>query len=447
MKNQQLLVKNKGEMASPLVIYGMHGDSTCFEKWVDGFPDQQWIGIPDGNYSEIKIDPTHVMPQLYRLHNTIRTRGIFRKSAPIRPQLLYTIENPDYRSLIYIPTIDWTRQNGLMMGITFHNGFLLPKPIEYFMMPFYSLLKPDLSGYGKITLHILPPYEAIFRIVTISLESIKFGAPANQSFYAEKAGVELTLKSLQMIDPLSQKFFGSIIAASDLSQLELMEKAKLKAYLQVGYKIEKTGLVNPLSLRLTVEENVSFQKASGEFNYRYSYYGNNQGLDLRLFAGFMLTDHTNVPFYAFSVSARGGPDLYLYQGFYPDRFSAFPSNFLSREMSITEGGLISEPKYSSSRYSHKIFSISLTSNFPGQAGLLPIKPFVNILFSDPAPRKSTSLFFETGLKAGFWNFFEIYLPFPISGNIRSINHSFKDGIRFVLNLDSVNKIRLNSKFL
>lgn len=159
----------------------------------------------------------------------------------------------------------------------------------------------------------------------------------------------------------------------------------------------------------------------------------------------MLNDHSNVPFYAFSSCARSGPDLYLYQGFYPDRFSMFPTNFLSREMTVTEGALISVPK-DNSRYSHKIISISLSSNLTAQAGILPIKPFLNILFTDNTYGHATSLFFEAGIKAGFWNFFEIYIPFPISGNIRSINHSFRDGIRFVLNLESINKIKLNSKF-
>lgn len=444
LKNRQILIKNKGEMKSPFVISGMQGDSTCFEKWVDGFADQRWIDIPEGTYSEIKIDPMHFMPELYRFHNTIRTDGIFRKASPIKPQLLYTIENPDQRSLIYIPSIDWNNENGFMVGMTFHNGFLLPKPIEYFMMPFYSFINPGLYGYGKITLHIVP-YKALFRIVTITFESTKFGAPVNQNYYLEKIGIELYFKTIQIINPLNQKVFGSIMAASDLSQFDLQEKSKLNFYMQIGYKLEKVRLVNPYSFLVSAEENSSYQKASAEFNYRYSFNGKNQGLDMRLFTGIILTDHSNVPFYAFSASARSGPELYLYQGFYPDRFSRFPSTFWSREMTVIDGGLICVPK-DSLRFSQRIISISCTSNLPGRAGILPVKLFADFLWSDPLARQFTSQFFEAGFKAGIWNFFEIYFPFPISGNLRSINRSFKDGIRFVINLESINKIKLNSSF-
>ena len=46
IENQQILIKNKGELVSPLVISGMSGDSTFFEKWVTGFEGQKWIDLP-----------------------------------------------------------------------------------------------------------------------------------------------------------------------------------------------------------------------------------------------------------------------------------------------------------------------------------------------------------------------------------------------------------------
>src|SRR5690606_11762497 len=44
--HQQLLVKNRGEMVSPLMIAGVAGDSLYFEKWIDGFSGEKWIEIP-----------------------------------------------------------------------------------------------------------------------------------------------------------------------------------------------------------------------------------------------------------------------------------------------------------------------------------------------------------------------------------------------------------------
>jgi len=33
LKNQKILIKNKGELKAPLLMAGMIGDSICSEKW------------------------------------------------------------------------------------------------------------------------------------------------------------------------------------------------------------------------------------------------------------------------------------------------------------------------------------------------------------------------------------------------------------------------------
>jgi hypothetical protein len=57
---------------------------------------------------------------------------------------------------------------------------------------------------------------------------------------------------------------------------------------------------------------------------------------------------------------------------------------------------------------------------------------------------NSSFFYEAGLKAGLWNFFEIYVPLVVSGNIESVTGTFKDRIRLIFNLDSFNQTKLNS---
>jgi hypothetical protein len=444
-ESQKLLIKNKGELASPLVISGMKGDSICFEKWSEGFVGQRWIEIPPGNYSEIKIDPRHIVPELYRLNNNIRESGIFCKADPIRLQLIYTIDDPDKRSLIYIPVINWTRENGFMVGLTLHNGMLLSKPMEYFLMPFYSFKDPSLAGYGRISFNITP-YDNFIRIATITLEGTQFGAPGNQNYHKVNAGLDLYFRNKKADNPLSQKVYGKYTGASDLFKINHSEKAGMSSYLQFGYVLENEGLVNPFNLTTAFESGKSYQKMSVEMNYKFSYYGKDQGLDIRLFAGTMLNNNLKVPFYALSAGGRSGRDLYLYQGAYPGRFDVFPKTFWSRQITLLEGGLISTVN-DSLGYSQWLISVSFTSNLPGKAGRIPVKPFVTILLNDhgrPDLNHNSSFYYEAGLKAGIWNFFEIYVPFFVSGKIGSARGLIKERIRFVLNLDSFNKIKLKA---
>jgi hypothetical protein len=437
-ENRKVLIKNKNGIKAPLLIAGLKGDSIFSERWEDGFDGQKWISTFPGNYSEIKIDPEHKMTELYRLNNNIRTSGIFRKRDPVNLRFLYTIEDPDKRTIQYIPALDWTREDGFMAGAAFHNGTFLPKTVEYFMMPFYTFRVPGLAGYGKISINSIP-YGNSIRLARFSIEGEKFGAPGNQDYYKAKLGLEINFKPRRLIKPVNQKVSGFYIAASDFNQILSLTPVKMRSYIQLGYQLEKPGIINPYNVLLSFESGKSFQKTSVEYNFRYSYYGRKNGLDVRLFAGIMLKNESADAFYAFSPGGRGGMEQYLYEGVYPDRFTEFPTTFLSRQMALSEGGLIT-PVSDSIGYSRSLISLTLTSSLPGKASLIPVKPFVNLVLNDHGTESSdeSKLFFEAGFKAGIWDVFEVYFPLIISDNIKAVSGTYKDRIRFTFRLDKLN---------
>jgi len=439
LKNGKLLIKNMGELKGPLLITGMIGDSICSESWEDGFAGKKWVNVSLNNYSELKIDPGHKMTELFKLNNNIRTSGIFPRADPVHFQFLYTIDDPDKRSLIYLPAIDWNSADGFMAGMAIHNGTLLPKPVEYFLMPFYTFRNPGLVGYGKISFNRIP-YNNIIRLATFSLEGSQFGAPGNQDYHNAKIGLDLYLRSDKITNPVSRKLYGYYIAASDLNQIELLRKAEMRSYLQFGYQLERSGTINPFNMLISFESGKSFQKSSVELNYKYSYYGKKKGLEVRLFAGAML--NTADPLYSFSPSGRSGREQYLFQGVFPDRFSEFPKTFWSRQMSLSEGGLVT-PLNDTLGYSRWICSLSLTSALPGKVSLIPVKPFINLLLNDHSSGSTykSLLFFEAGLKAGIWDFFEIYVPLLVSDNINALSGSFKERIRFIFRIDKLNPLK------
>jgi hypothetical protein len=437
-KNQKLLIKNRGELKSPLLLEEVTGDSVYSENWIDGFEGTKWINTGLNNYSELKMDPGHKMPELYRLNNNIRTSGICRKADPVQFRFLYTIEDPDKRTLQYIPAIDWNSIDGFMAGIALHNGTLLSKPVEYIALPFYTFRNPGLSGYGKISINKIP-YNNFIRLATFSLEGSRFGAPGNQNYQNIKTGLYFYFRPDKMTNPVNHQIFGYYIAATDLIQIGLPSKAKMRSYLQFGYMIEKTGIVNPCNLLVAFESGKSFQKASLELNYKYSYYSKYSGLQIRIFTGTMLKNTSPDPIYSFSASGRSGRELYLYQGIYPDRFSEFPKTFWSRQMTLSEGGLVT-PVNDSLGYSRWICSLSLATSLPGKASRIPIKPFINFLLNDHGSKTNdkSPLFFEAGIKTGIWDFFEIYFPLLVSDNIYALTGSYKNRIRFIFRLDKIN---------
>ena len=434
-KNHQLLIQNIGELASPLLIAGMSGDSVCFEKWMDGFTGQKWIDVPIGNFTSFKIDPNHVMPEISRLNNNIRTTGIFTKADPVQPQLLFSIEDPEKHTLMYIPAVNWNGENGLMVGMALHNGFVIPKPFEYLIIPFYTFNSSKWAGYGKVSYNITP-YNNLIRLAKVSLEGTQFGAPGDQNYQKIMAGLDINLRPNKETNPIRQKIYGRYILASDLSKIENMENATLNSYIQFGYNMQMTGLVNPYSMLFSFESGKEFQKAAVDINYKHSYTGKNNGLEIRLFAGTMLNNSSSNPVYSLAPAGRSGRDQYLYEGTYPDRFGAFPSSFWSRQMTLSEGGLVS-PVNDKLGYSKWLISLSLSSNLPGKLGRIGIKPFVNCLLNDHGlNQENNSPFFgEAGIKFGLWNLFEIHIPLFVTGNIQSISPHINDRFRIVFNLN------------
>ena len=443
-RDGKVLIKNKGELIAPLVIAGIKGDSVISKKWEDGFRGSKWINLVPCNYSEILIDPYHKMTELYRLNNNYHTSGIFHKTDPIQLQFLYTLEDPEKRYLIYFPSFNWTTADGFMVGLAFQNATLIPKPVEYFALPFYTFRNHGLTGYGKISFNKIP-YDYFIRLASLSLEGEQFGAPGNQDYHKAKIGLDLYLRSNSAVNPLSQKISGSFTTASDLRQIESLIPAGMRSYLQVGYQMERPRIINPFKAEIHFEAGRSYQKSSVELNYKYSYEGKKSGLDIRVFAGTMLKSDPAEPFYSFSASGRSGREQYLFEGVYPGRFSEFPKTFFSRQMTFSEGGLVSAVN-DSLGYSRSLCSISLTSSLPGKLSKIPVKPFVNLLLNDHGLNSinRSILFYEAGLKAGLWDYFEVYFPFIVSDNIKSIAGSFKERIRFVFRLDKLVPVKSKS---
>lgn len=442
LKKQSLLIKNKGELHSPLSIAGMKGDSIVYEKWMDGFKGHKWVNVPPGNYSEIKIDPRHITPEIDRLNNNYRINKVFSKADPLNVRFLFSVEEPGKQDLMYLPAINWNGENGFMAGMLFHNGFVIPKPFEYFIMPFYTFRNPGVAGYGRIAWNITP-YNQFIRMATLSLEGTKFGAPGRQDYHKIKTGVDLYFRKANMNNPFQHKLMGYYTRASNLADIVLLQQANFDDYLHIGYQLEKTTLSDPLKALAFIELNNSYQKIGVELNYRYSYFGKKKGLDIRLFVGTMLKEHGATEFYFLAPAGRSGREMYLYEGTYPDRFARSASSFWSRQMTLSEGGLVS-PVNNLLGYSRWLAAASFSSNLPGPAGNIAIKPFLNLLLNDHGAKTThtSPLFWEAGLKTGIWNIFEIHVPLLTSKNIDDLTGSFKDRIRFIFQLSSFNQIRL-----
>jgi hypothetical protein len=442
-KGDSLLLRNKGNMAPPFPVSGMKGANGVFTEWNEGFTGKKWVKLPHADYSRLIINKDHVLPELYYLNNNIRTSGIFRKSDRISPRLLFSVEDPDKISVMYTPLLNWNRNDGMMIGVALNNGTLLQKPFEYSLIPFLRLKDGGLSGKGKVAYNLFP-YNSIIRKASISLEGVRFGNPFRMNYQLLRTGIDLYFRSNRFPGQLNHRVYGRFIDASDLRMILIDNNPRMINFWQAGYTFERTFPVNPYGVEVAFESGHTrpgtFNKVSVTLQYRYSYNGKDNGLDIRLYAGSLINSGSAAPLFYLSPSARSGRELYLFQGEFPDRFS-LSSGFWSRQMIITEGGLVS-PVSRSAGYSKWILSASLSSSLPGIAARAPVKPFINFLLNDH-PFNGSAFFYEAGFKAGAWGLFEIHVPLLVSDNISSFAGT-KERIRFVLSLDTFLRFKLGA---
>ena len=67
------------------------------------------------------------------------------------------------------PCINWTTADGFMLALALQNATLIPKPVEYFALPFYTFRNHGLTGYGKISFNKIP-YDNFIRMASLTLE-------------------------------------------------------------------------------------------------------------------------------------------------------------------------------------------------------------------------------------------------------------------------------------
>jgi hypothetical protein len=111
-------------------------------------------------------------------------------------------------------------------------------------------------------------------------------------------------------------------------RLNFLRKQKWIPISRFGYRLERNSMINPFTLQAGFESGETYQKTSLELNYRLSYYEPDNGLDIRLFAGTMLKENSEIPFYSFSPGGRSGRELYLFEGTLPRPFCRFSNQFL-----------------------------------------------------------------------------------------------------------------------
>jgi hypothetical protein len=98
----------------------------------------------------ITVDFKHLLPDVDRSNNNIKTRGLMPKIEPLRVKFGLGLGNSQKTTIYAMSIIATNTYDKFMIGAWLHNGFLPSQSFEWSVAPMYSTGSQSLAGLGNV---------------------------------------------------------------------------------------------------------------------------------------------------------------------------------------------------------------------------------------------------------------------------------------------------------
>ena len=426
-------IRNKRNMTTPVLLYGLKDKEIKFKKWITGIEDTATVTIPKKGINKVSLNYENFYPELNTLDNWKRLKNkIFNK--PLKFSLIKDIQDPYYNQLFYQPNFAYNFYNGLIFGVSIHNKPLIKRNLEFSVAPSYAAKSSSIIGNFSILYHQFFEETSIYKIV--------YGVAGGTSDYAPDLSykslipfVNLIFKRKDLRDATQESISARIVHINKeipFGQIESPQDNYNIFSLQYNYM--NPDIIKEFRYNFSLEVAENFSKVAADIRYRSLSTSDSQ-LDFRLYAGSFLSNRSSGDYFSFGLDRAND---YLFQLNYFGRSEQ--SGIFSQQYIIAEGGFKS---ILPTRFANQ-YMVSLNSSF----GLWRWVEFYNdVAF---LKNKNIPVYFayNNGIRFNFvHNIFEIYFPFysnngweigqeayaekirfTFTGNLRSIFNFFRRGI-------------------
>ncbi|CAG0949886.1 MAG: M1 family metallopeptidase [Bacteroidetes bacterium] len=442
-------IKNRGKISTPFSISAINKEHIYTTVTFESIAKKEFVPFPKGNYKQLRIDAEENMLEFSRKNNTIRTKGLFKKTEPIRLQWLGSIDNGHKNQLYYTPLVAWNKHNGFMAGIALYNNAILQKKTEYVLAPLWAFGSQTPTGFASAAYTIFP--NALFRTVRLAVNARSFShytfnsTPLNYFKWAPEADITFKKQDARNKNTIHLLIRHVNVTEEMLdipfidAQGTLINIFKTNYYYinELRFTLQNSDAINPFHASVNIQQNENMLKTNLEANYFFRYKeSKSKGFNIRFFVGrFLYNNNTNTRFnYTFSQR----PD-YMYDDLYLGRNA---NGFFSQQFTLYEGGF--KNLIPLAPFNRWLNAINLSTTLPK----IPVALYADagIAGFEYADRSgnliddATELVYCLGITYQvFPSFCEIYFPVLISPTANQLKYSEK--IRFTLNLTHLNPFK------
>lgn len=449
-----IVLKNTGEIRSPVSICGIIDGKLRAQVWYNGFEGKQTVGFPPGKFDEFKIDFSENMPEINRNNNIIRTHGLFKKTEPLKLQPFVSLDNPDKTQLFLTPVMGWNNYNKSMLGLAFYNITVPEKRFEYALLPMYGFGNRDIAGYGSMYVNFFP--DKLFQKISAGANAARFAYsvhPFSLNFNKVAPQIEFVFKNRTSRNPIKQSiklrsvniFRDTYTADHKFSPPIYSPDNESYTINQILFTRENTRVINPYTVIIDLQQSIDFVKTSIEAKYEITFKGKNKSIDLRFFAGAFLNNSSpNAGLYRFRTSGWTGSQDYMYDHIFPGRTESsgrFSQQFVERDGGFKTLAFVGQT-------AQWLTAVNIKSSIPG---ILPIRLYADIGITAEDARLNNTILYDAGIDLSIIkNICEIYFPLILCDDFKTMfdtnNIKYGERIRFTLNINLLNPINFIKNF-
>jgi hypothetical protein len=414
-------IRNKRNMTTPVLLYGLKDKEIKFKKWITSIEDTATVTIPRKNINKVSLNYENFYPELNTLDNWKSLKNkIFNK--PLKFSLIKDIQDPYYNQLFYQPNFAYNFYNGLIFGVSIHNKPLIKRNLEFSVAPSYATKSNSVIGNFSVLYHQYFEETNIYKIVYGVAGGTSDYAP-NLSYRSFVPFVNLIFKRKDLRDATQESISARILHINKeipFGQIESPEDNYNVFSLQYNYM--DPDIIQEFRYNFSLEVAENFSKVAADIRYRSLSTSDTQ-LDFRLYAGSFLSNSSTGNYFSFGLDRAND---YLFQLNYFGRSEQ--SGIFSQQYIIAEGGFKSVLP---TRFADQ-YMVSLNSSF----GLWRWVEFYNdVAF---LKNKNIPVYFayNNGIRFNFvHNIFEVYFPLYSNNGWEIGQEAYAEKIRFTFTGD------------
>lgn len=439
-----VMVKNIGQVDGPIGVSAISGGKVVETVWVEPGSKKSTVHLETKNPDEVQIDPNRNIPELDRSNNNWRQDLLFKKIEPLKLEVLFGDNERNKSNNFWLPAVGYNTNDQFMLGVAVHNYGVPFKKFQYLAAPLYSFGRNMVSGTGEFSFTFLPKSFIKLTRVGVSVRSfkndsyrknndsyyaaampylfMKFGERKNNIPFTESMLIQ-TIYNHVKFSPTSENFAGGFVKYN------------------ANYKkpdFEASGIFRFDYMKsLSDSTDVSFTRSSIEatVSYKYKKNGTKSWIELRVFAGGLLSSSMAGYSHKLSLSGTSGyQDIFL-EDYYFERSANTGQPVAQTGDNMGNFKLSGNTSLNSDKW-------LTAANLYIQ---LPVKPGIFGVFADFGGLQKGNTFylnyFNTGIGVRLGKIFGVYFPLYMSQNIQDAygNAKYAEKIRFTLKMNFINK--------